>query len=192
MFWIIYPWLVRYDPDELNRTLSNINHSLFNKSDTFCLISMSLCFMLSFLPSFTPFALAKNMADDGDLQMSVKRSIKQAPSMHDLFSVTDKNILITGASSGLGEHFAKTLSTRITCEEVKRIDRQKNSERKRKWVACCNTPEDTCRESMNVTRTCSHQTLRQNASMSFSFDSIKSRNDMPLYSHDCQRLSNTK
>ena len=32
--------------------------------------------------------------------------------MRDLFSVTDKHILITGASSGLGEHFAKTLSER--------------------------------------------------------------------------------
>jgi NAD(P)-dependent dehydrogenase (short-subunit alcohol dehydrogenase family) len=30
--------------------------------------------------------------------------------MRDLFSVADKHILITGASSGLGEHFAKTLS----------------------------------------------------------------------------------
>lgn len=32
--------------------------------------------------------------------------------MRDLFSVTDKHILITGASSGLGEHFARTLSER--------------------------------------------------------------------------------
>ncbi len=30
--------------------------------------------------------------------------------MRDLFSVTDKHILITGASSGLGKHFSKTLS----------------------------------------------------------------------------------
>ena len=32
--------------------------------------------------------------------------------MRDLFSITDKHILITGASSGLGEHFAKMLSGR--------------------------------------------------------------------------------
>jgi NAD(P)-dependent dehydrogenase (short-subunit alcohol dehydrogenase family) len=32
--------------------------------------------------------------------------------MRDLFSVADRHILITGASSGLGEHFARTLSER--------------------------------------------------------------------------------
>ena len=30
--------------------------------------------------------------------------------MRDLFFVADRHIFITGASSGLGEHFAKTLS----------------------------------------------------------------------------------
>lgn len=48
--------------------------------------------------------------------------------MRDLFSVTDKHILITGASSGLGEHFAKTLSehgARVSLA-ARRIERLQN------------------------------------------------------------------
>ena len=48
--------------------------------------------------------------------------------MRDLFSVTDKHILITGASSGLGEHFAKTLSERGARVSLaaRRIERLQN------------------------------------------------------------------
>jgi NAD(P)-dependent dehydrogenase (short-subunit alcohol dehydrogenase family) len=48
--------------------------------------------------------------------------------MRDLFSVVDKHILITGASSGLGEHFAKTLSERGARVSLaaRRIERLEN------------------------------------------------------------------
>ena len=45
--------------------------------------------------------------------------------MRDLFSIADKHILITGASSGLGGHFAKMLSGRGACVSLaaRRIER---------------------------------------------------------------------
>jgi NAD(P)-dependent dehydrogenase (short-subunit alcohol dehydrogenase family) len=48
--------------------------------------------------------------------------------MRDLFSVIDKHILITGASSGLGEHFARTLCERgarlsLTARRIDRLQK---------------------------------------------------------------------